>query len=55
MKKGFTLVELLAVLTLLAFVAIISVPIMDTLLDSSKRKTLDAQTKEIISAAKKYV
>lgn len=55
MKKGFTLVELLAVLTLLAFVAIISVPIMDTILDSSKRKTLDAQTKEIISAAKKYV
>ena len=55
MKKGFTLVELLAVLTLLAFVAIIATPVMEELLTNSSRKTKDAQVKEIIEAAKKYV
>ena len=55
MKKGFTLVELLAVLTLLAFVAIIATPIMEEILDNSSKKTKDAQVKEIIEAAKKYV
>ena len=48
MKKGFTLVELLAVLTLLAFVAIIATPVMEELLTNSSRKTKDAQVKEII-------
>ena len=55
MKKGFTLVELLAVLTLLAFVAIIATPIMEEILDNSSKKTKNAQVKELIEAAKKYV
>ena len=55
MKKGFTLVELLAVLTLLAFVAIISIPIMETILGNSAQKTKNSQIKEILEASKKYV
>ena len=55
MKKGFTLVELLAVLTLLAVIAVISVPIMDSILGKSSTKTKDSQVNEILQAAKKYV
>ena len=54
MKKGFTLVELLAVLTLIAFIMIISIPIMETILSNSENKTRKAQVDLIVEAARKW-
>ncbi len=54
MKKGFTLVELLAVLTLIAFIMIISIPIMETILYNSENKTRKAQVDLIVEAARKW-
>ena len=39
MKKGFTLIELLAVIIILAIVALIATPVIDNVIDSSRRKT----------------
>lgn len=46
MKKGFTLVELLAVIVILGIILVISVPIINDLVDESEKKTFlsDAQT-----------
>lgn len=54
-KKGFTLVELIGVIALLAVVALITIPIMTNSIKKSKEKTYIAQVKNIISSAKKWV
>lgn len=51
-KKGFTLVELLAVLTLLSLVGLISVPIVANVVEKSKVKAFKQTLNGIIDAAK---
>ena len=53
--KGFTLVELLAVIVILAVVAIVTVPIIFNVLDDSQEGINKSQEKSIIESAKKYV
>lgn len=53
-KKGFTLTELIGVIVLLGIIALISVPILNKVIQNSKQKAYDAQVKEIISSAKKW-
>lgn len=54
MKKGFTLVELLGVITLLAIIAVIVMPTVSDTLNKSKEKTLKEQKQTIITAAKRW-
>lgn len=54
-KKGFTLVELLAVIVILAVILTIAVPNMFKIIDKSKQDSYDNQVKMITDAAKKYV
>ena len=54
MKKGFTLVELLAVLTVLGIIALISFPIVTNQINNSKEKSYKNQVKTIINAANRW-
>ncbi len=54
MKKGFTLVELLAVIVVLSIILVISAPIVTNLITSSKQKAYDEQVNLIVSSAKNY-
>ena len=54
MKKGFSLVELLAVVVILGLVVLISIPIVNNSINKSKEKAREVQIEEIIKAAKKY-
>ena len=55
MKKGFTLVELLAVIIVIGLVAGITIPIVDNLIDSGRIKAHDVQVKMIEKRAEDYV
>ena len=55
MKKGFTLIELMAVIVLLAVIAVIAFPIVNNSLNDSKIKTCQNQKKTIIETAKRWV
>ena len=52
MKKGFTLVELLAVIAVLALIAAIAYPIVTGLISDMKENASESQKREIIDAAK---
>lgn len=54
-KKGFTLVELLAVLVVLAIIAVICYPIVTKIIANQKDKLSNEQKNSIIHAAKNYV
>mgnify|MGYP003508521194 FL=1 len=54
-KKGFTMVELLAVLILLGVLAIIAIPAINSTINSSKEKAKTVQKEIIIKAAHSYV
>ena len=54
-KKGFTLVELLAVLVVLGIIAVICYPIVTKTLTNQKTKLSSEQRNRIINAAKNYV
>lgn len=54
MKKGFTLVELLAVIIVLGIIATISFPLITNQINKSKQKSYDGQVKTIIDAAKRW-
>lgn len=54
-KKGFTLVELLAVLVILGVVAVVCYPIVTRTINNSKNDLSVEQKNRIISAAKNYV
>ena len=54
MKKGFTLVELLAVLTVLGIIALISFPVVTKQINDSKEKSYKNQVKTIINAANRW-
>ncbi len=53
-EEGFTLVELLAVLAILALIVGISIPLIGDVISSSKTKAVAAQTELIIDAAQLY-
>ncbi len=53
-SKGFTLVELIAVITVLAIVALITVPAVNNSVKKSQERALKAQEDAIIESAKKY-
>ena len=53
-NKGFTLVELLAVIVLIAVLSIVAVSTYRGINESSKQKTLDAKIEQITSAAEKW-
>ena len=55
MKKGFTLVELIAVIVLLAALALLSVPIVNKTIEHSKEKVYNGQIDAVIKASKRYV
>lgn len=56
MKKGFTLIELIAVIVILAIVMAVSYPKMLSVIEKSKISAFDSAKKNIISAAKnKYI
>ena len=54
-KKGFTLVELLAVIFLLSVIAIITIPRLTGVLNENKQKLYDEQITEIERIAAQYV
>ena len=54
MKKGFTLIEVLAVIIILAILALIAVPAINGVLKNSRQKAYDLQVDTIEEAAMKY-
>ena len=52
-KKGFTLAELLAVIVILAIILVIAVPKVMSVIEDSKKATLESTAKMIASAAEK--
>ena len=52
-KKGFTLVELLAVIVILAIILVIAVPKVMSVIEDSKKATLEATAKMIAGSAEK--
>lgn len=54
-SKGFSLIELLAVILVLAALAIIAIPSINTYLEEGKEKTFNQNIAEIEKASKKWV
>ena len=50
-KNGFTLVELLAVISILAIIVIIALPNIMGMFNSAKKSSFTSEVKNIISAA----
>src|SRR5574344_724583 len=55
MKKGFTLVELLAVIVILAVIAIIAIPIITNVIDKAKQGALKDSAYGILDSAEMYL
>lgn len=55
MKKGFTLLELLVVVVLIAIILTIVVPSTIKILDSSIERTMEIQEKEVEDSAKVFL
>lgn len=53
-NKGFTLTELIGVISLLGIIALISVPIINTTIANSKTKAYNAQVKSVEDTGKKW-
>lgn len=53
--RGFTLIELIMVITLLGIIALIAVPTVNTVINNSKDKAYDEQITLIRNAAKNYM
>lgn len=54
MKKGFTLVELLAVIIILGVIALITFPIVDNSIKNSKQAALEQTIDSILESARNY-
>lgn len=55
MKKGFTLVEILAVFTIIGIIAAISTPIVTNVFKDAKNKAYEEQISLIKDAARSYM
>lgn len=55
MKKGFTLIELLAVFVILGIVVTISVPIIGSVINSSRKAAYEEQVKTIEHATRTFM
>ena len=54
-KKGFTLLELLAVIVILSILVVLAVPKVTDILRTSKQKTYETNKEVIEKAAKGYI
>src|SRR5574344_757927 len=54
-KKGFTLVELLAVITILGVIALIAVPAVDSIIKNSKVKVYEKQKDGLLSSLQDWL
>lgn len=54
MNKGFTLVELLAVVVILGVIGLITIPTVDKVIENSKERARTAQIEELKKAAKSW-
>ncbi len=55
MKKGFTLVELLAVIIILSIILVIVIPTVKDAIEDSKQKAYNVTVESIEEAAKSYL
>jgi prepilin-type N-terminal cleavage/methylation domain-containing protein len=55
MKKGFTLVELLAVIVILTIILVIVIPSVQDAIEESKQKAYNVTVESIEDAAKSYL
>lgn len=53
-NRGFTLAELLGVIAILSILALITIPVIDNSLKTSKEELYKTQEKQIIQGAKDY-
>lgn len=53
-EKGFTLVELLAVIAILSIVSLIAIPSINTTIKASRQSAYDAQVKNLKIGAKEW-
>lgn len=54
MKKGFTLVELLAVIVILSIISLITVPLIGGVIEDAKKKSMLESANGIVSAARYF-
>ncbi len=54
-KKGFTLIELMAVIAIISLITIISIPVIKNIVSSQKQKEYNVLVDNIKSAAKIYI
>ena len=54
-KKGFTLVELLGVITVLGITALLIIPSVEKIIKKNKEKALENNKKTIITATKNWI
>lgn len=54
-NKAFTLVELLAVITVMGLIGLITIPIVDSIISDSEEKARKAQLKELEGIAKGWL
>ena len=54
MKKGFTLVEMLAVITIIGLLALLTVPAIDSIIKENKNTVYELQENQILDALKEY-
>lgn len=55
MKKGFTLIELICVITILGLIALIAVPTVNNIINNSKKEAYKDQIATIEKTAKNYM
>lgn len=53
-KRGFTLVELLAIILILAIIALITVPMIVTLIRNARKSVFKSNAEQVLSASKMY-